>query len=176
MWWRDDGVMVAGELVQKIQRRYGDQLDRLAASLASPAGRQGPDNGPDWRPPSLGPVRSLTDQYADITLGADVSDYAWYAEDPTASGDLMTVSLAAHHRLMRSRTGLAEAEADAWALAVLGTEHASLIYRAGALSGVRGFLTTVYYHLYRDASGGAALLPEGSRVAERAARMTASLT
>jgi hypothetical protein len=132
-----------------IEKRHGDALhqfrrvlldDENLFSVARPY--------EDGRTPGLGPLRSVTDRHADITFGGDRAELAYAVGDSTLEGYKLTLSMAGHHRLMGSRVPLSTEETDAWLYAILGTDWADHSYHIGALSGVEGRLTTVFYWLY----------------------------
>ena len=164
--------MGTDELLALIQDNHAEGLAHLRARLWSPSGREGPDRGPEWQRPSIGPVSSVEDRALSVTLDARVSAYSWFASDPSLTGDLYTVSIRTDHRLLGQRTALGHSEADAWALAVLGSQNALMIYWSVA---VVGLVTTLCHHLYVDPAGQTARLPRGSSLAERSARISDSL-
>lgn len=112
--------------------------------------------------PGIPRVRSLEDPRIDISLIGDVADLDWFTSTPGLKGTVLTISIAGHHRLLKTRTSLATGECDAWATAVLGEVAVRHAYRAGTLSdavssssaaAAGGRLTTVYYRLFLDEHG-----------------------
>lgn len=147
--------MDVNELSARIQDKHRIALADFRRRLFGPEGHSGlhNENDPDRRIPGLGPLRSLEDRHADLTLSADVSDLDWFTEDSSETGSCVTVSIAGHHRVMGGRTSLPSGECDAWVQAILGVAWMDHVYRAGTLSGVAGRLSTVYYRLFLDTEG-----------------------
>lgn len=107
----------------------------------------------EQRPLNVGAFKSVSDKFAELTFGADRSRLSYIEETPGLAGYKVTVSMAGHHRVMRSRVPLSVQETDAWLYAILGDDWADHSYHGGAMTGVnekggRGGLTTVYYMLF----------------------------
>src|SRR4051794_16172739 len=115
---------------------------------------------PEQRFAGMGPVASLDNPRISITLAGEVADLGWTEEDPTADGVCLTVSVAGRDRVTGERVALSTGETDAWLQAFLGTERVGHAYRAGALRGGSGSLTTVYYRLFLDTEGNPIPKPE----------------
>ena len=106
----------------------------------------------------LGPVKSLTDRHAQLTIVADVVEQAVMLEDDQLSGSLLTFSVASHHRQLHSRLTVNLEEAVAWIRAILGPDWSEHVYAGGALSTTgsgRGpqRLTTQFFYLFITPAG-----------------------
>jgi hypothetical protein len=118
-------------------------------------------------PHRFGPVRSVTDRHAVLTIVGDISDQAMLLERPGREGSVLTLSVAAQNKQLRTRTAVDPQEARAWVEAILGPTWLPHVYSAGALSGfARGGsstprpLTTRYFYLFLGADGLAHAEPE----------------
>lgn len=69
-------------------------------------------------PQRFGPVGSVTDRHAQLTIVADVFNQAVMLEDDQLSGSLLTFSVASHDRQLHSRLTINFEEAVAWIRAV----------------------------------------------------------
>ena len=146
--------MPTQELRRTIERKHRDKLEQFRRAFMleenvfdvhRPHGEQ--------RPLNVGPFRSVSDKFAELTFGADRSALSYIEETPGLAGYKVTISMAGHHRVMRTRLPLSVEETDAWLYAILGDEWAGHSYHGGAMTGVnenggRGGLTTVYYMLF----------------------------
>lgn len=153
------------ELSSKIRAKYRRQLASFREDLHGPDGHTGAHNvdaPSSRRMPAIPRVRSLDDPRIEISVVGDIANLDWFTSTPGLKGQVLTLSIAGHHRLMKTRTSLATGECDAWAAAVLGEDQIKHAYRAGALSGsvptgtvepVSGRLMTVYYRLFLDDGG-----------------------
>lgn len=141
--------MLTSELRRTIERRHRDALDRFRKTFMDDANLYS-EHRPykDTRPPSLGPLKSVSDRHAEISFGADRATLSYATENPGLEGFKLTLSMAGHHRMMGSRIALSVEETDAWLYAILGDEWADHSYHAGAMSGVSNRLTTIFYMLY----------------------------
>lgn len=159
------GVVNVNELSAQIRTKYRRPLATFWEDLHGPAGHTGAHNVDDpgrRQMPSIPRVRSLDDPRIEISLVGDIANLDWFTSTPGLKGRVLTLSIAGHHRLMKTRTSLASGECDAWAAAVLGEDQIRHAYRAGTLSGsvaagtaapVGGRLMTVYYRLFLDENG-----------------------
>lgn len=145
--------MTDANVRRTIERRHGDALQQFRRVLLDEENLFSATRPYEvGRTPDMGPLRSVTDRHANITFGGDRADLAYAVEDPELEGFKLTLSMAGHHRLMGSRVPLSTEETDAWLYAILGTDWADHSYHVGALSGVEGRLTTVFYWLYLSES------------------------
>lgn len=103
----------------------------------------------------FGPVKSVTDRHAELTVVADTVDQAVMLEDPDQHGLILTLSVAAHHRMIHSRLPVDLGEAAAWMVEILGADWAGHAYSAGALSttGGSGRLTTQFFYIFIGPDG-----------------------
>ncbi|MGF6823644.1 hypothetical protein M2317_002557 [Microbacterium sp. ZKA21] len=111
---------------------------------------------PELRP--LGPLKSVTDRHAELTIIGDIVDRRELDETDAGPGLLMTLSVAAHHRQLHTRLSVNAAEAAAWVVEILSEAWAEHTYAAGALSttGSRKTvprLTTQYFYLFLTPDG-----------------------
>ncbi|MFG2162786.1 hypothetical protein [Streptomyces olivaceus] len=111
-------------------------------------------------PSGFGPVRSVTDRHAVLTVLGDISDQAVLLERPDREGSVLTLSVAARHKQLGTRQAADPAEAGAWVKAIVGSAWAPHVYTAGALSGFASGgawtprpLTTRYYYLFLSRDG-----------------------
>lgn len=118
-------------------------------------------------PHHFGPVRSVADRHAVLTIMGDISDQAMLLERPGREGSVLTLSVAAKNKQLRTRMTVDPQEARAWVEAIVGPTWLPHVYSAGALSGfARGGsatqrpLTTRYYHLFLGTDGLAHAEPE----------------
>ncbi len=113
----------------------------------------------------LGPVRSVTDRHAELTVVGDTTDQSAMLNDPGRDGVIITLSVAAHHRQLKSRLRVDRDEAISWIVEILGDEWSTHAYAAGALSttGERGDvprLTTQYFYVFIGSDGQPQRAPE----------------
>lgn len=106
----------------------------------------------------FGPVKSVTDRHAELTIVADVVEQAVMLEDDQLSGSLLTFSVASHHRQLHSRLTVNLEEAAAWIRTILGPNWSEYVYAGGALSTTRSGqgpqrLTTQFFYLFITPSG-----------------------
>lgn len=106
----------------------------------------------------FGPVKSLTDRHAQLTIVADVVDQSVMLEDDHLSGSLLTLSVAAHHRQLHSRLTVNIEEATAWIRAILGPDWSNHVHAGGALSTTGSGqgpqrLTTQFFYLFITPTG-----------------------
>lgn len=106
----------------------------------------------------FGPVKSVTDRHAQLTIVADVVEQGVMLEDDQLSGYQLTFSVAAHHRDLHTRLTVNLEEAVAWIRAILGPDWSEHVYSGGALSTTgsgRGpqRLTTQFFYLFITPSG-----------------------
>ncbi|MGF9663165.1 hypothetical protein AAIH25_15010 [Arthrobacter crystallopoietes] len=132
--------------------RHGDRLEKLRRTFLAPKNIVSELNPYGrHRLAGLGPLPSVSDRHADVTVGAELADLAYAHDDLTLEGYKITLSLAAHDRILGGRITLDIDETDAWLYAVLGQTLADRAYHAGALSGTEPHrLTTVFYYVYLD--------------------------
>lgn len=117
----------------------------------------------------LGPIKSVTDRHAELTVVGDTTDQSAMLEDPTREGVIITLSVAAHHRQLRSRLRGDVDESVAWIVEILGEEWAAHAYAAGALSTTRNrddvpTLTTQYFYVFIGPDGAPQHAPESFSV------------
>ncbi|MBF4459394.1 hypothetical protein [Pseudoclavibacter sp. VKM Ac-2867] len=105
--------------------------------------------------PALGPVRSMTNPHANLTIVGQVTSQAAHCHDPELDGFVVTISVAAHHRLLGTRLPIDEGDAAVWVRAALGDEWSPHVFTAGALSTTtdsadteRIQLTTRFYYVF----------------------------
>lgn len=113
----------------------------------------------------LGPVRSVTDRHAELTVVGDTTDQSAMLNDPDRGGVIITLSIAAHQRHLRSRLRADPDEAVSWIMEILGKEWATHAYAAGVLSttGDKGEvprLTTQYFYVFIGSDGQPQRAPE----------------
>jgi hypothetical protein len=118
------------------------------------------------RPPRLGPVKSVTDRHAELTIVGDMTEQSALLEDPARDGLVLTLSVAAHHRQIDARLRVDPDEAASWIEAVLGEQWAASTYAAGALStmgsaGSMPSLKTLFYYVFFSRDGHPHEAPEG---------------
>lgn len=141
--------MPTPELRKTIEKRHSDALSRFKRTFMDDANLFSEDRPYEGnRPANLGPLKSVTDRHAEITFGADRAKLSYATTTPGLPGFKLTLSMAGHHRMMGSRVPLSVEETDAWLYATFGDEWADHSYHAGAMSGVSGRFTTVFYLLY----------------------------
>ncbi|NBM14694.1 hypothetical protein [Streptomyces sp. GC420] len=111
-------------------------------------------------PHRFGPVRSVTDRHAVLTIVGDFMDQAVLLERPGREGSVLTLSVAAKHKQLGTRQAVDPAEARAWVEAIVGPNWLPHVYSAGNLSGltVGGIstsrpLTTAYFYLFLGTDG-----------------------
>lgn len=109
-------------------------------------------------PHRFGPVRSVTDRHAVLTIVGDILDQAVLLERPGREGSVLTLSVAAKHKQLGTRQAVDPAEARAWVEAIVGPDWLPHFYSAGNLSTVGGTsaprqLTTTYFYLFLGADG-----------------------
>lgn len=108
-------------------------------------------------PHSFGPVRSVTDRHAVLTIVGEITDQAVLLEQPGREGSVLTLSVAAKHKQLGTRQAVDPAEARAWVEAIVGPSWLPHVYSAGNLSTVGGIstrqLTTAYFCLFLGADG-----------------------
>ncbi|WP_236655448.1 hypothetical protein [Streptacidiphilus carbonis] len=137
------------------------------ASVLAPAVLEQLQAGGMAVPSRFGPVRSVTDRHAVLTIAGDIIDQALLLEQPGREGSVLTLSVAARNKQLGTRLAVDPQEARAWVETILGPTWLPHIYSAGALSGVaKGGsstprpLTTRYYYLFLGADGLAHTEPE----------------
>lgn len=113
----------------------------------------------------LGPVKSVTDRHAELTIVGDTTDQSAMLNDANKRGVIVTLSIAAHHRHLQSRLRVDRDEAVSWVIEILGDEWSTHAYAAGALSttGDKGAvprLTTQYFYVFIDSDGRPQRAPE----------------
>lgn len=108
----------------------------------------------------VGPVKSVTDRHAELTIVGDMVDQAVMLDNPERTGMILTLSVAAHHRLLRSRLTVDAGEAAAWIKTIVGEEWVEQAYAAGELSGrAEGHghpgarLTTQFFYVFIGSDG-----------------------
>ena len=118
-------------------------------------------------PHQFGPVRSVADRHAVLTVVGDITEQAVLLEQPGREGSVLTLSVAARHKQLGTRQAVDPAEERAWVAAIVGPEWLPHVYSAGALTGVRkgdaptsGRLTTRYFYLFLGADGVPHAVPE----------------
>jgi hypothetical protein len=98
----------------------------------------------------MGPVQSVEDGNANLTIVADVEGLAWFTADKGLLGSCITVSIAGHRRNTGTRVHLPLAECDAWIEAILGGSWITHVYRAGNKVEPDGRLDIASYRLFLD--------------------------
>lgn len=109
---------------------------------------------PNLRP--LGLLKSVTDRHAELTIVGDVTDQSVLLEDEEREGMVVTLSIAAHHRQLRSRLRVKSDEAAAWIATIIGEEWADRVHAAGALSTTANSqspLTTQFFYVFVGRDG-----------------------
>jgi len=111
-------------------------------------------------PRRFGPVRSVTDRHAVLTIVGDITDQAVLLEKPGREGAVLTLSVATRHKQLRTRQPVDLEEAKAWVEAIVGPDWLPHFYSAGALSGSTTGgtatpkpLTTQYFYMFLGADG-----------------------
>ncbi len=136
-----------------IEKRHGDAIAGFRRSFLDEANLYWEDRTyRDVResgdiPLGIGPVRSVSDRHANITVEADLATLSYAVETPGLLGYKLTLSMAGHHRVLDTRVVLSVEETEAWAYAVLGDQWADHSYYGGLVSGP-GRLGVVFYLLY----------------------------
>lgn len=119
-------------------------------------------------PHRFGPVRSVTDRSAVLTVVGDIMDQAVFLKDPAREGVVLTLSVAASNKQFGTRQAVDPAEARAWVEAIAGPLWFPHFYTAGALSsfvpagtrpGIKP-LTTLFFYLFLGTDGVAHAEPE----------------
>jgi hypothetical protein len=137
-----------------IEKKHRDKLEQFRRAIMREENLFDEDRPyGDHRPLNIGAFRSVADKFAELTFGGDRSKLSYFEETPGLAGYKVTISMAGHHRVMRTRVPLSVEETDAWLYVILGDEWASHSYHGGAMTGVsetggRGGLTTIYYMLF----------------------------
>lgn len=137
-------------LVETLRQKHRREISALHHDLFSENGTfsEAALDSTNRKLPGIGPVPSLVDRFAKLTLVADLASLAFLEQDPSLEGTVVTVSLAGHHRVMGSRVAVDAMEAAAWLRVVLGDEWAPHAYSQGPLSGGAGRPSTVYFRLF----------------------------
>lgn len=111
-------------------------------------------------PHRFGPVRSVIDRHAALTIVGDIIDQAALLDRPGREGAVLTLSVAARHKQLGTRQAVDLGEARAWVEAIVGPKWLPHFYSAGALSGSTAggtspsrSLTTQYFYLFLGADG-----------------------
>lgn len=140
-------------------RRYlfTDEADSTA-TIASADGVAAVLSDNHYAPRRFGPVKSVTDRHAQLTIVADVVDQAVMLEDDQLSGSMLTFSVASHHRQLHSRLTVNLEEAVAWIRTILGTDWSDHVHAGGALSTTATGqgpqrLTTQFFYLFITPTG-----------------------
>ena len=141
-------------------RAFRRRLFSESADSTAWVGSRGAAQMPQLQP--LGPVKSVTDRHAVLTIVADTADLGVMLDDPEYPGTLMTLSVAAHHRQLHTRLPVDPDEAAAWVTEVLGEEWSQHVYAAGALSttGNSARLTTQFFYVFVGKDGRPQVPPE----------------
>lgn len=131
------------DLIERIAKKYRDQLLSLQRKLFTDAGEAGLS-----RPPAaIGPCNAITDRFAAVTVAADITPLRVLEPDSGLDGSVLTISVRGRNRILGSQITLPRPESDAWAAAVAGTKWAPHLYMQGALSGT-GPMSTMYYRIF----------------------------
>ncbi|MFI6118038.1 hypothetical protein [Kitasatospora sp. NPDC051164] len=122
-------------------------------------------------PRSFGPVRSVTDRHAVLSIIGDITDQSVLLEKPGQQGAVLTFSVATRHKQLRTRQPVDLEEAKAWVEAIVGPDWLPHFYSAGALSGSTTGgpstpkpLTTQYFYMFLGADGVPHAEPEGHQL------------
>jgi hypothetical protein len=107
--------MDAATTAALIVARHGDGLEQLRRTFLAPKNIVSELNPYGrHRLTGLGPLPSVSDRHAEVTIGAELADLAYAQEDLTLEGYKITLSLAAHDRVLGGRITLDTDETDAW--------------------------------------------------------------
>ncbi|MFE9424121.1 hypothetical protein ACFYNO_14280 [Kitasatospora sp. NPDC006697] len=119
-------------------------------------------------PHRFGPVRSVTDRHAVLTIVGDITDQAALLGKPGQEGAVLTLSVATRHKQLRTRQPVDLEEARAWVEAIVGPGWLPHFYSAGALSGSTTGgtstpkpLMTQYFYMFLGRDGVPHAEPEG---------------
>ncbi|PPG02670.1 hypothetical protein C5E06_09460 [Pseudoclavibacter sp. RFBI5] len=163
--------------IRTLTRRHEFDLRRFRSELRT-------SDSPDWlqsnvpvtqetapKLPGLGPVRSTTNPHANLTIVGQVTSQAAHCHDPELDGFVVTISVAAHHRLLGTRLPVDEGDATVWVRAALGDEWSPHVFTADALSTTtdapdteRIQLTTRFYYVFLDSDGKPPRAPQSMSV------------
>lgn len=160
--------MDVNELSSGIQDAYRIPLAGLHAALLGPEVLTNAfaEGEPGWRFSLMGPLQSLENEFAEVTISSDRADLSWLLNNDNLPGQCVTLSVAGHHTVLRTRITLTDTEYVAWAQAVLGVAWFPFIYRAGATTDSAGRPVTSYFRLFLDANGHPCLRPPEYQDAE----------
>ncbi|MFJ5955912.1 hypothetical protein ACIQC5_08125 [Paenarthrobacter sp. NPDC092416] len=154
--------MNVNELTSRIQVQHNVELTEFRRNLTGPQRHASPfrETGhhsasahvpnADRRSVRLGPVQSLEDGNANLTIVADVEGLAWFTADSGLLGSCITVSIAGHRRNTGTRAPLPLDECDAWVRAILGGSWIPHVYRAGNTGAGEGKTDIASYRLFLD--------------------------
>ncbi|SEJ61407.1 hypothetical protein SAMN04487917_10835 [Arthrobacter sp. yr096] len=144
--------MTFNELTTKIQIQHTQELSAFRHNITSAPYKAGTPTqlNADRRSVRMGPVQSVEDGNANLTIVADVEGLAWFTADKGLLGSCITVSIAGHRRNTGTRVHLPLAECDAWIEAILGGSWITHVYRAGNKVAADGRLDIASYRLFLD--------------------------
>lgn len=144
--------MTFNELTTRIQIQHTQELSAFRQDITSAPYKAGTPTtlNADRRSVRMGPVQSVEDSNANLTIVADVEGLAWFTADKGLLGSCITVSIAGHRRNTGTRVHLPLAECDAWIEAILGGTWITHVYRAGNKVEPDGRLDIASYRLFLD--------------------------
>ncbi|MET3903070.1 hypothetical protein [Paenarthrobacter sp. 4246] len=144
--------MTFNELTTRIQIQHTQELSAFRQNITSPPYKAGTPTSlnADRRSVRMGPVQSVEDGSANLTIVADVEGLAWFTADKGLLGSCITVSIAGHRRNTGTRVHLPLAECDAWIEAILGGSWITHVYRAGKRVESDGRMDIASYRLFLD--------------------------
>ncbi|MGP0222520.1 MULTISPECIES: hypothetical protein [unclassified Paenarthrobacter] len=144
--------MTTTQLTTRIQVQHTQELASFRQDITSPPYQAGTPTALNAarRSVRMGPVQSVEDGNANLTIVGDVEGLAWFTADKGLLGSCITVSIAGHRRSTGSRVQLSLAECDAWIEAILGGSWLNQVYRSGTSVVRDGRLDVASYRLFMD--------------------------
>jgi hypothetical protein len=157
--------VIVNDLSEQIRAKHRRILVSFLYDIHGPWGHTDAYNVDDpsrRNMPCIPRIRSLEQPRINISLVGDIAALDWFTSTPGLKGSVLTISIAGHHRLVKTRTSLATGECDAWATAVLGDDLIKHAYRTGSPNDAAPTMTTapagnrltsVHYQLFLDENG-----------------------
>ena len=144
--------MTLNELTTRIQVQHNQELSVFRKDITSAPHKAGTATSlnADRRSVRMGPVQSVEDGNANLTIVADVEGLAWFTADKGLLGSCITISIAGHRRNTGTRVHLPLVECDAWIEAILGGSWIANVYRMGNKAKPDGRLDIASYRLFLD--------------------------
>lgn len=154
--------MDVNELTAAVQDAYRSRLAVFRSALLGPNGLPGARAvaHPSWKIQEFGPVRSLANSFADVTISADRAELAWLTGNPALAAQCVTVSVAVHHKVLGTRISLTSTDYVAWVQAVVGVSWMRFVYKAGVVTDFAGRTITQYFRGFLDQQSLPGLCPQ----------------